>query len=85
MLPIKEIGKILFKGQITEEEVHSGNDNNANNKAKKGFELFHGDEGGSKYVSKTIFSYYNTSLVLVAEDFLPEAFIPDIPTPPPNC
>lgn len=85
ILPVKEIGKILLKG-IMSEEVHE---------AECGCT---GDDDGSSFSLDnpytTIRYYsYSTKWVMLAGEKLsvtsPETyakqFIPDIPTPPPDC
>lgn len=89
ILPVKEIGRILFKGQITEEEVHTGDDGDASAdsgfKMKKDCEFYHEYNDWNEHHALIAFHNYTLSIALIASDYLPEAFIPDIPTPPPNC
>ena len=86
ILPVKEIGEILVKGQIAEEETHtcSTKGDNSNSKLPKYNEWI-----GSGFIDNlhSRLSIYDNSLSVafsVAEK-LPKDFIPDIATPPPNC
>jgi hypothetical protein len=88
MLPVKEIGEILFKGQITEEETHTCSNNCEDNgglklkKCNDFFELFLSEDQNE---SRTAFYNHNLLVAIAAADRLPCGFIPDIATPPPNC
>jgi len=87
ILPVKEIGKILFKGQITEEEVHgyAHTDDDDCPKLKKDGEppyLFHDH---SQENAHTFFLSREVNTAIHKSEHLPSNFIPDILTPPPNC
>lgn len=85
IIPIKEIGAILFKGQITEEEVH-----NCCNKGEDNLKLKR-DGDPLNMISSTDqnnsrIAYLNTILLTAIHNAenLPVDFVPDIITPPPN-
>lgn len=84
VLPVKEIGKILFKGGMTEEihEAHCDIDDEGN------FEL---NKQQDPYNSNYHSEYYNKLAVLTSNGLststpqhISKQFIPDIVTPPPN-
>ena len=86
ILPVKEIGKILFKGQITEEEVRgdSHGDGDSQVKLKKeGDPLFHPDDNAQASARIAFLTHQISTLIHEAEH-LPKTFVPDILTPPPN-
>lgn len=85
ILPVKEIGKLLKKGTMSEEvqEAETGGI---------------GDDGGTSFAQDnpyTSIKYYtyNRKWVIMAGEKLPlthpekysKQYIPDIPTPPPDC
>lgn len=84
VLPVKEIGKILFKGTMIE-EIHEGHcdiDDEGNYEVSK---------QKDPYNSNCHSEYYNKLAVLTSSGlstFTPQhiskQFIPDIVTPPPN-
>lgn len=86
VLPVKEVGKILFKNQITEEEVRINGlaEEDAPCKAKKQHEplqLYSGSNqslASLKYLNSVILNAIHTT------ERLPNFYIPDITTPPPN-
>lgn len=87
VVPVKEIGKLLFKGALTEEihETEFDNDDadNTGNEVKK---------GSDPYPPQKLHAHFNKWMVRTGNSLLgvntPEhvskQFIPDIPTPPPN-
>ena len=83
IIPVKEIGRILFKGAMAE-EVHEteyeSSDTPENEKLKKDTDPYSspGDAFYRKEVIVDISTTYNTI------NHLPAKYIPDIPTPPPN-
>jgi len=88
IIPVKEIGKILFKGQITEEEVHgySGvGEGDESPKLKKDSDppfhhkLIFQDDARAAFLAHEI----NTAIHLA--EHIPDYHVPDILTPPPNC
>lgn len=85
VLPVKELGKILFKGQMTEEihEAGHGSDDSQASKAKKGADPFKISE--TEYTALNL--YLGTRVLTAihyAEDMNTQ-HIPDIFVPPPNC
>lgn len=87
MLPVKEIGAILFKGQITEEEAHTNGakGDNGNSKLTKFNDFLEGGLSNDEHLSRIAFYNNSLSVALSMAEKLPMGFIPDIPTPPPNC
>jgi hypothetical protein len=86
VVPVKEIGKILFKGQITEEEVHGYalEENDDSPKLKKDGEPFDYSELSQNEARSASLSHeISTAMHSVAH--LPDYHVPDILTPPPNC
>lgn len=84
ILPVKEIGKILFKGMVTEEvhEVESEADDGCSLKLKKDPELFRYQD-----VSPATYAILIDGMVVNAihdTEKLPRVFVSDILTPPPN-
>jgi len=81
VLPVKELGQILFKGLMTEEIHEAAADDTSGTKLKKEpARLFYRHEGLASIL-------YFTSKVHTAihdAEKLPRHFIPDIITPPPN-
>lgn len=85
VLPVKEIGKILFKGQMTEEiheSGHSGDNNNA--KLKKGTDPFRLHNSDTEAIARMQHLSAQICLAILQAESLPMQFIPDIVTPPPN-
>lgn len=82
VLPVKEIGSILFKQQMTEEIHETVDDNPPGSKIKKESEtkLFIKNEmmASAIYLTKIV------ELALHRSEHLPRHFVPDIVTPPPN-
>ncbi|WP_276132531.1 hypothetical protein [Polluticoccus soli] len=82
VLPVKEIGSILFKGQMTEEIHETADDSPPGSKIKK--------ESDTKIFAKyeTVASVIHftkiVELTLHRSEHLPRHFVPDILTPPPN-
>ena len=86
MLPVKEIGAILFKGQMTEEEAHTCGAKGDNTNSKLGkFNDFLDNGLSDGHLSRIVFYNNSLSVALSMAEKLPMGFIPDIPTPPPNC
>lgn len=85
VLPIKEIGQILFKNQITEEEVHglSGSSNGDSGKLKQdGDPFFH---PCLEDIARVNFMTHKVDVALHEAEKIPIFHLPDIITPPPNC
>ena len=85
IVPVKELGKLLGKGQTTE-EVHSddcpGGDDIAG-KVKKEMDPF--TEMTFQTVSDVLFVYNSKMQVAIhGSSVLPDHFVASIPTPPPN-
>ena len=80
VLPVKELGRILFKGLMTE-EIHETADDTSGPKLKKEpAKLFNKHEDLASILYFT--SRVNTALHDAEK--LPRHFVPDIITPPPN-
>ncbi|MBS1773134.1 MAG: hypothetical protein JST82_09740 [Bacteroidetes bacterium] len=85
VLPVKELGKLLFKGQMTE-EVHEADcsDDAPGAKIKKEPEPFKLQQDCRfDYISH--FADVKATLAIHLAQQLPAHFVPDILTPPPNC
>jgi hypothetical protein len=83
ILPIKEIGEVLFKGQITEEEVHGYGGNTDDGKSKKGNDTFPCVPSAQNHSRISILSQKVSTAIHQAEK-IPPHFVPEIITPPPN-
>lgn len=85
VLPVKEIGKILFKAQMTEEihEAGHSSDDGPSAKLKKDSDFFKLMEHENIAIMQYIAATVNTAIHL--SDRLPRQHVPDILTPPPNC
>lgn len=84
VLPVKEIGKILFKGQMTEEIHEADLADGSSSKLKKGtdpFRIYHLD---TEQTARIQYFSHRASLAVIESERLPLQFIPDIFTPPPN-
>lgn len=82
VLPVKELGKLLFKGTMTEEVHESGNsDDGSFSKLKKEDPkiLFH-----TTLLARQQYLAGKVHTAIHEADRLPVNFIPDILTPPPN-
>jgi hypothetical protein len=82
VLPVKEIGSILFKGQMTEEIHETVDDTSPGGKVKKEPEvkLFIKNEMQALAMRFTSIA----QLAIHGSANLPRHFVPDIFTPPPN-
>lgn len=83
VLPVKEIGRILYKGLITEErsEMDISEDEVPVPKLKKDADPFHSES------TAFAFNKHITSKVIIAihrSETIPMFHVPDIFTPPPN-
>ena len=86
VLPVKELGKLLSTGQMTEEiqEAGTNGDISPETKAKKGHEQFKPGENGLNFQARiNCLTGKILAAIQIAEN-LPLQFIPDIVTPPPN-
>lgn len=85
VIPVKEIGALLFKGQFLEEEIHS-----CNNQSSENHSLKLKKEGPLDYYtliqnnSRIAYLGQQSSLAIELTEKLPIPFIADIVTPPPN-
>jgi hypothetical protein len=86
VIPVKEIGELLFKGQITEEEIHSSGNQQSeapNAKLKKD-----GDNtyyyNFTQYNSRIEYANLRSDIAIQQAEKLPVSFVADIVTPPPN-
>lgn len=84
---MKELGKILFKGQITEEEVHGyscSGEGDDNVKLKKDSDPLISYDTPSEQMARIAFLSNQVTTALHTTEHLPVYHIPDILTPPPN-
>lgn len=87
VIPVKELGKLLFKGQVTEEEVigfESTTDESPNLKLKKETDPFHPNTITQDHARIEFLTHQLITAIHIAER-LPNNFVPEIFTPPPNC
>lgn len=88
MLPLKEIGAILFKGQITEEEVHgwdkADGDGSLLKLKKEGDPFDHNITGIIQNDFRTSHLSHQLHTAILTAENIPPHFVPDILTPPPN-
>lgn len=86
VLPVKELGKILYKGLMTEEihEVEAeGKTGDAGSfKWKKQNNEYSLDVSTAH--QRAVYLTSMAHLAIVHAENLPERYVPDIPTPPPN-
>lgn len=80
VLPVKEIGKILFKGQMTE-EIHESHTDESCNKLKKNepYKLY-----DAEIVARIQYFESKIQTAIHEAERLPKDYVPDIFTPPPN-
>ena len=84
ILPIKEIGEVLFKGQITEEEVHNyGGNSDDGGKSKKGNDSVPYIGAGQNF-SRLSGLNQKVNTALHQAEKIPPHFVPEVVTPPPN-
>ncbi len=87
VVPVKELGKILFKGQITEEEVHNWGGTSEEpipSKHKKDGDPFYYNANFQE-TARSKFLSHQLNLALHCAERIPRWHVPDIVTPPPNC
>lgn len=88
VLPVKEIGKILYKGQITEEEVHTCSegceDSNALKLKIEGDPFHHTERQLFQAHARVAFLTQQINTAIHHAEHIPIHFVPDILTPPPN-
>jgi hypothetical protein len=88
ILPVKELGKMLFKNQLTEEikETCDTDVEDAESlKLKKEADPFHPSTSHSEYVARIQFLSHSLQTALHQAERLPIPHVADIFTPPPNC
>ncbi|RYD57691.1 MAG: hypothetical protein EOP56_07910 [Sphingobacteriales bacterium] len=88
VLPVKELGKLLFKGQLTEEiheESYSDAEDLENNKLKKNEEPLKFHMPLDELFARSRYYTHNIMVAIHEADHIPLLYLPDIPTPPPNC
>ncbi len=83
VLPVKEIGQILFKGQMTE-EIHEADVNDCSSKIKKGTDPFRIHSTETDQTARIQYYSHRAILAVLESERLPGQFVPDIFTPPPN-
>ena len=80
MLPVKEVGEILYKSLITEEVHETAHDDGS--KLKRALDSYHGPgHSGFLYLSGAD-TYRIVSIHY--SDHIPSLYTPEILTPPPN-
>jgi hypothetical protein len=83
ILPVKAIGKILFKGTMTEEIHEQGTSSDESpNKLKKNTEYF--SLSDTKAYARTVYMSQKISTAIHLAESLPLHHVPDIFAPPPN-
>lgn len=88
VLPVKELGKILFKGQLTEEiheEGHGDAEDLEDAKLKKDGDPFKFHYPVTEFVARNHFHTHSAMVAIYEADHIPLLYLPDILTPPPNC
>lgn len=78
VLPVKEVGGMLFEGLLTEEiheTLHGADDHQS--KSKKRTESL-------DIVLSNVHLESQIQTAMQCQEHLPAAYVPDIPTPPPN-
>lgn len=87
IIPVKEIGKLLFKGAMTE-EIHEA-EYGCEDDTSPGSEINKDDDPFAMYKNSTPYSKWiqlaGINLSIRTTISFSKQFIPDIPTPPPNC
>lgn len=83
VLPVKEIGKLLFKSTNTEEEVHGSSCDN--NKGKVGGEDLFLQYYASKQEDQQSYFDQKQAVIIHRADDLPPIRIKEVQSPPPDC
>ena len=85
ILPVKELGKMLFKQQMTEEikEDCSQGGTEEESKAKNGPDPLHNNSGQS--LARIQYLSHQLSTAIHHSERLPIHHVADVFTPPPNC
>lgn len=84
VVPVKEIGQLLFEGQLLEEEVHTSSSQNSDQtklKLKKDTDYYDALQQNNSRIA-CLNQQLNIAILLAEQ--LPLPFIADIVTPPPN-
>jgi len=79
VLPVKEVGKMLFKSQLTE-EIHETAHNDDNPRGKS----FLGN-APCLSIACLLQAGRDVAVAIQYADHIPVSHAPDILTPPPNC
>lgn len=87
MLPVKQIGKILYKGMMTEEihETHEVEDDCKDPKSKLGSDPLKELYTGNKQVALMQCIAEAVNVAIHDAELVPISHVTDIFTPPPNC
>jgi hypothetical protein len=88
VLPVKELGNMLFKGQITEEKLECGVDADdcPDSKVKKEEDpKFHSQGSHNSDIAALQYVNAKISIALHLSEVFPLEHVPDVLTPPPNC
>lgn len=86
VLPVEEIGKLLFKKALVEEigdAEYSSDDSSPESNIKKDNDPYTYHKHYTQF-SKWILAN-GINIALISTEQCAKQFIPDIPTPPPNC
>lgn len=81
VLPVKELGELLFKSVLTEEVQHDCTETNV--EVKKLTEPF--VHPSTYWTGRSSRCAKHAALAIHRFDNLPDYHVPDILTPPPNC
>jgi len=84
VLPVKEIGKILFKGQMTEEIHEADVTDGSSSKIKKDADPYRLHPTETELAARIQYTSKKASLAIIKSEKIPGQFIPDIFAPPPN-
>ena len=87
ILPVKELGKMLFKNQLTEEIKETGDaegESGESLKLKKDSDPFHHSEWSGENTARIKHLSDFLDVVFHEAERLPSHHIAEIPTPPPN-
>lgn len=80
VLPVKELGKLLMKGNLTEEIKETDASEGKLKGKSEEFKL----SGFNDFDGRTRFFNHQVHVAILGTELLPSFFIPDILTPPPN-
>jgi hypothetical protein len=88
VLPVKEIGKILFKNQLTEEVKESGCEDGCDgetSKLKKEGDPLQYTKLGEQQTARIQYLSHSLQTAIHEAERLPIHHVGEILTPPPNC